>query len=288
MLRNSFLGVLGCLCFGCPGVEPTETGTSSGGEGGRSSTASSTGKGPGSGSTATSASTGMGGGGGSGGCDANLNADIYNCGECGRVCLDDDQVAMPVCKDGVCRSFCESGFVNITQPGTGPDDGCEAPGRRAFVTEQSMTVPQIGGIAGADLQCQTLADLHLLGGEWRAWLSDVTTNTSVAQRFTTVPVAPYMLLDATPIADSFEQLTTDLALAHAIDLTENLTLLLGGAIVWTGTTPAGLASGADCGGWMQNDGEVTVGSAAEVTAEWTELPMGGACNQMAHLYCFEQ
>lgn len=286
------MGVLACLSLGCPGVEPSETGTSSGsgagGEGGRSSTTSSTGKGTTS-SGETSTATGIGGE-GTGGCDPNpdLSKDIENCGACGRVCVHDDKVAVPRCVGGVCQSFCESGFVNITQPETGPDDGCETPGRRAFVTEEALTVPEIGGVMGADGHCQMIADTLKLGGQWRAWLSDAANASTVAQRFTILPPAPYMLLDFTPISDSFLQLTTVLALDHAINLTENLTTVMGAAAVWTGTTPAGLASGVDCSGWTNEDGEVTIGDANAVMAEWTQQQMPGGCAGAAQLYCFEQ
>jgi hypothetical protein len=289
--RTRWLGILACFSIGCPGVEPSETGTSAGagGEGGRSSTSNSGSTGQ-TGSSSTTTGTGMGGNGGAGGCDANpdLGTDINNCGECGRACVDDEQVASVHCKNGVCQSFCESGFVNMTQPETGPDDGCETPGRRAFVTEQAMTVPQIGGVTGADDRCQMIASTLKLGGQWRAWLSDEANASSVAQRFNTQPVAPYMLLDFTPIADSFTQLTTDFGLDHPIDLTENLNTVMGAAAVWTGTTPAGAASGADCNGWNEVDGEVTIGNAAVTTEEWTQQETNGSCGETAQLYCFEQ
>lgn len=288
-----WVGVLAVLSFGCPGVEPSETGTGagSGGEGGRASTTSSSGKGQGGGSSSSdtsSSGTNMGGDGGEGGgCNADLSTDVENCGECGRACVKDENVETPRCVDGVCQSFCKSGFVNITQPETGPDDGCEAPGRRAFVTEDSMTLQQIGGVAGADMRCQTIADSQKLGGEWRAWLSEEANTNAVAERFETQPAAPYMLLDFTLLADSFAQLTTDLALDHPIDLTESLTPVMATA-VWTGTTPAGLASGLDCNGWTTQNGEVTIGDAAAFTEEWTQQETSGSCADTAQLYCFEQ
>jgi hypothetical protein len=228
--------------------------------------------------------------GGSGGenCNADLSNDKNNCGECGRVCLHDAQVEKPICVDGVCQSFCQSGFVNITLPETGPDDGCESLGRRTFVTEQPIGVQQLGGVAGADDRCQLLADTLQLGGQWRAWLSEEDDTTSVAQRFTTEPEAPYMLLDFTIVSDSFAQLTTNLGLDHPINLTESLTPVATATSVWTGTTPAGLPSGLDCNGWTEIDGQVTIGNASAVTEEWTQAEQNGGCSQMARLYCFEQ
>lgn len=249
---------------------------------------SSTGKGQGSSSgISTGTGTGGEGEGGAGGCNADLNNDPENCGACGRACVDDDQVKEPRCIDGLCQSFCASGFVNITRPATGPDDGCEAPGRRAFVTEDLLSVAEIVDVMNADARCQMFANSQELGGKWRAWLSDASDMNTVAQRFDTQPDAPYMLLDFTLVAGSFAALTT-LGPDSPINLTESLTPVASPATVWTGTTPVGLASGLDCAGWTTENGQVTVGVPTATTEEWTQREPNGTCNGTAHLYCFEQ
>lgn len=288
-----WLGLLASFCFGCPGVEPSATGTGGGGaEGGSgggppATTSSSGGEG---GKAGGGASTGSSMGGmNEGGCGADLANDAENCGKCGRACLDDDQVALARCIDGVCKSFCESGFVNIDTPDTGPDDGCEAPGRRVFVTEEATTATAFGGVAGADERCQTLADLLKLGGKWRAWISDGEPSSSVAERFKTTPEAPYMLLDFTVIAGSWADLTTNLGLDHPIDLTENLLPPSGVDVaVWTGTTPAGQPSGAHCEAWTSPQVQANVGDLTQVTEEWTQQETTASCGGLARLYCFEQ
>lgn len=221
-----------------------------------------------------------------GGCTAELSNDVNNCGECGRGCLQNQRVKTPRCVEGVCKSFCRSGFVNIETPETGPDDGCEAPGRRAFVTEEATPATELGGVAGANDQCQVLADALELGGKWAAWLSEGTSESSPEQRFIRTPDAPYMLVDFTLVAASWEALVSG-SLLQAINLSENQTPFSNATAVWTGTTPLGLPTSAHCNGWSIADAEATVGHLVE-TAAWTQQEEPISCGESAHLYCFEQ
>src|SRR5262245_61095552 len=74
----------------------------------------------------------------------------------------------------------------------------------------------LGGIAGADAICQSLAHAADLPGTYRAWLSD--GNASPSTRFSR-STAPYTLVDGTLIAGNWNELTGG-ALQHAIDLAE--------------------------------------------------------------------
>lgn len=291
--RPLSLGLLACLCFGCPGVEPSATGSGAAGggpgdggaDGGRPPTGAG-GEDEGGGGDNTTAGSSAGGM-NEGGCTAELSTDPNNCGECGRVCLhDDERVKTPRCVDSVCKSFCRSGFVNIETPESGPDDGCEAKGRRAFVTEEATPAIQLGGVDEADDQCQLLADTLELGGKWAAWLSEGTSASSPEQRFIRTPDAPYRLLDFTLVAASWEALVSG-SLLQAIDLTENLMPFSKATAVWTGTTPLGLPTSAHCNGWSIADAEATVGQLVE-TAAWTQQEKPKSCGESAHLYCFEQ
>ncbi len=283
-----WLGLLTCFTLGCPGVEPTATGSGAagGGDGGRPATTSTGGFDDGGGGDTSTG--GHMGGMNVGGCSPDLSSDVEHCGECDRPCVDDDSVAVAQCKAGVCVSFCESGFVNMTMPETGPDDGCETPGRRVFVTEEAMTVGQLGGVAQADDRCQQLAVLHKLGGTWAAWLSDDTNTSPPEQRFNREPAAPYMLLNFTPVADSWEALVGD-ALLHQIDLTElQMPAASPGVAVWTGTSPLGQATAGHCTAWTNVDGQATVGDLTQLGPEWTQQEAPSSCGETARLYCFEQ
>ncbi|TSC66687.1 MAG: hypothetical protein CEO21_126, partial [Microgenomates group bacterium Gr01-1014_80] len=88
------------------------------------------------------------------------------------------------------------------------------------VFETSLTYDgNLGGLAGADSKCQTLADTSGRGGTWKAWLSDSAT--SVSSRFTHATVS-YKLLNGTTIANDWNNLTSGTILAP-INLTEILT-----------------------------------------------------------------
>lgn len=138
------------------------------------------------------------------------------------------------------------------------------------------------------MRCQTAVDALELGGQWKAWLSDGVISTTVAQRFTTTPAAPYMLLNFTPVADSWAALTTS-GPAHAIDMTENQVTLTNAVVkkVWTGTNPAGGGTLSDCSGWSNFSLVGTVGDLTQVNDGWTQAGPNG-CNEVARLYCFEQ
>src|SRR5690242_15690863 len=49
-------------------------------------------------------------------------------------------------------------------------DGGPLQSRRVFVTSKTYQ-GTLGGLAGADMECQKLADAANLGGTWMAWLS---------------------------------------------------------------------------------------------------------------------
>ena len=289
------LCLFACLCFGCPGVEPSTSGA--GGEGGDGVPTTTVGghdaaggAGGDGGSTGPKMG-GMGGGGGAGGCDADLDTSVENCGECGRKCVDDDSVEVARCVGGLCAPFCKSGFVDKTRPEMGPDDGCETPGRRVFVTEDVFAIAELEGVSNADMLCQTRADAKMLGGEWRVWLSEEDDSSSPSQRFTTAPAVPYMLLDFTTVAASFAALTSGkpVMLDQEIDLTElGLPPADPSEPVWTGTTSSGLASGNHCSQWTTAKDVATVGSTNLITAEWTEAETLAPCTGLARLYCFEQ
>jgi hypothetical protein len=288
------LGLAACFCLGCPGAEPSATGSGGAGSGGAPSGTSSSSSGEGAGGGSVSSSSGTGGM-NEGGCDSGELGDEKNCGACGRGCDKEGAVAAPKCVEGRCTSECDSGFVNITRPlAPAPDDGCERQGRRVFVTEMLYAVEDFGSVEGADDTCQALADGRDLGGTWRAWISD--SQSAVAERFTYEPLAPYLLLDGQPVAASWEALTStgdQSSLDRPIDLTETgaSAQALTNTAVWTGTRPNGFASESNCGDWAPDNqtAQGTTGDCSLSSSGWTvgASPRGCAGSE-ARLYCFEQ
>lgn len=194
-------------------------------------------------------------------------------------------VASVSCTAGVCDSTCNPGRLNLFLPEAfmGPDDGCESTVHRVFVTEATFS-SSFGGAVGADMRCQMAAGAAGLTGIWAAWISDVGSSPSV--RFNK-DLGPYILLDGTPVANDWLDLT-DGQLDHAIDLTETMQLTDTG--VWTGTRPNGAAAPAVdyCMNWSSPGGTTSFGFASSTDGSWTANPNDPGCDNILHLYCFEQ
>lgn len=280
-LLASALVVLG---FKCPGEDP-QLAPGGSDEGGGAS-------GPGGAGASGAGGAGASGAGGDGAgspCD-DVSSDPDNCGECGRSCSGFGVVDR-LCTNGFCASTCVGDRVNILKPAPpGMDDGCEALGRRVFVTDEFVDA-DMGGAVGGDLECQTAADLAGLGGTWMAWLSDSTTSPSM--RFNQASV-PYLRLDGTTIATGWTDLT-DAVLANPISVSElGFDLALrGDTEVWTGTwTDASGPLGGACADWTSTDPMLqdfpAVGNLSATGFEWTNVYLQECSRTNVHLYCFEQ
>jgi hypothetical protein len=104
--------------------------------------------------------------------------------------------------------------------------------RRVFVTSTVQTAA-LGGIAGADELCAAQAAGAELEGDFKAWLS--TISSSVSQRLAHSTV-PYVLVDGTTVASDWEDLV-DGALLAPINLDANGQVRTGDT--WTGTLATG-------------------------------------------------
>lgn len=197
------------------------------------------------------------------------------CGTGGSICKNPCQCSASVpCPEGLCCT------------GAGTCGACTV-----FVTSTKGT-GNIGGLAGADGECQRLANAVGLAGTYRAWLSDA--NTSVAARFIKA-TAPYILPGGQVVAANWADLTSG-NLRQVIDQTESGSPVTGtnqGAFrAWTNTTPTGDIGGASpngaCGNWTSVD-LVSEGNMGEIknATLWT---VGGfqQCSVESRLYCFQQ
>lgn len=222
------------------------------------------------------------------------------------------------CQDGCCTSkygrCVDPAQQSATQCGTGggicQSSGCTCNASRPCPTGQccgsggtcgtckvfasSTKGPgDIGGLAGADQECQRLATAAGLPGTYKAWLSD--SNTSAAARLTHATV-PYTLPGGETVASSWADLTSGGSLSHAIDQTESGEAVTGtnaGAFrAWTHTTANGGAGGSDpngvCANWTTDSGAPTgnFGNISSIT-QWT---VGGfqQCSVESRLYCLQQ
>jgi hypothetical protein len=151
---------------------------------------------------------------------------------------------------------------------------------------------KLGGYAGADATCQSLAGAVSLGGTWKAWVADGTSSPS--KRFTQATVA-YRLLDGTLVAANYAALTSGNNLSHAIDLDETGVSHAGDTVntskTWTGANHNGNLDVASCTNFTSNAAS-SVGEVGECNnaggGHWSQAVTNEPCNAMHHLYCFEQ
>ena len=240
-------------------------------------------------------------------CDADCS--VVECG---------DGVANPAafeeCDDGLESATCDADCT-LAECGDGQlsplageqcDDGnlsdnddcsseCQKLRRTIFVTSKLYT-GNLGGLAGADLQCQTLAENAGLPGIFLAWLSD--GDVTPASRFVKSTV-PYVTTNGSPVAQNWKDLT-DGMITHAVDTTESQgaapipAMGCGGGtkpVVWTNSLENGLAWAADgCGGWTSTAGQARLGHAKATSFAWSKFCEGQAasCAWQAALYCVEQ
>jgi cysteine-rich repeat protein len=254
--------------------------------------------------------------------------------DAGEQCDDDisctSQCTYPECGDGIvtapeqcddgnvvggdaCSQFCEVSICGDDYQAIGEkcedgnaDDGdgcsskCVRDALHVFVSSARFTGGDIGGLANADLLCQSLAADAELPGFYRAWLSDDAA--SPATRFAKSLTLPYIMrtgLVGGPIvvAESWVDLV-DGTLKSPIRVTEAGEMLSldesceeDEQVAWTGTSRSGgPGDGGDCDGWTSSAaassalaGRVGVGG-----PEWSEGCPAVACNQALRLYCVEQ
>jgi hypothetical protein len=144
----------------------------------------------------------------------------------------------------------------------------------------------LGGLAGADEQCQGLAEAAGLDGTFMAILSDSTT--SARERLGLS--GPVVLLDGTPVAAGPAGLW-DGTIRVPIQLTETSGRVLSD-VVWTGTDADGAAdrSRGFCGDWgSAPTGGAEAGRTDATDARWVSIYAAGpsthACHEPSRLYC---
>jgi hypothetical protein len=172
-----------------------------------------------------------------------------------------------------------------------------------FVTSGQYT-GDLGGLAGADVICQSTAEGAGLTGTYKAWLSDSTQGAAARM---THSMAAYVTLQGDVIAADWDDLV-DGQIAHPIDVDETGASSI--ALVWTGTDvdgspfPWGVGPATDrqCSNWTYDGPEYleglatlrgygVVGSSSETSGGWTadfSLPGSDECDRERSLYCVEQ
>ena len=163
--------------------------------------------------------------------------------------------------------------------------------KKIFLSSVTYT-GSLGGLAGADEKCQTLAQNAGLPGTFKAWLSDSVT---AAKDRLTHAIAPYKRVDGATVASNWDDIV-DGALTNPIYLTETGTLMGAGTSVWTNTDQDGSIHDPllnwHCANWTSNvasfKGHWGLSDGSD-NYLWTNFNMTPAtCDLQKRLYCVEQ
>jgi len=181
---------------------------------------------------------------------------------------------------------------------------CPIAPKRVFMTSQAFA-GNMGGLAGADGICQSLANKASLSGVYKAWLSDATS--SPATRFTH-SAGNYIEVDGTVLAADWSSITSGVMAHIDHDETGNVAtvaasggtgqggvLLFGDCGVWSNTKTNGTeflplsggpATAISCNDWSDSSGNRT----GEISSfSIIQFLCGTAgCDTLHPFYCFEQ
>lgn len=150
-----------------------------------------------------------------------------------------------------------------------------------FVSSALISGSALGGVAGADLKCNSLASAAGIPGTYRAWISVAGSN--AADRITSS--GPWYLVGGELVASTKAALVGG-TLKHGIDHDEkNVHAPAAEDRVWTGTAPDGTFDGPECGVWS-GGGQARVGEAEFSDGRWSSSTVE-SCGQVNRVYCFE-
>lgn len=159
--------------------------------------------------------------------------------------------------------------------------------KRVFVTSQTYS-GNLGGLAGADNKCQTLADAAIPGLTFKAWLSDSTTS---ADSRLTHSGLNYAMVNGTVIANGWADLT-DGTIDTVLNRDENGTVR-SIAPAWTNTASSAAIWSADpamtCNDWTDASSGMlgNIGITQFSDLNWTQYS-NNLCSSPIRLYCIEQ
>ena len=173
-------------------------------------------------------------------------------------------------------------------------------GKRVFVSSAfysyvSLTLPDGRPGDKADAQCQALASFASLNGTFTAWLPEPGRRSAWDR--SSRPAVPYVRIDGTVVADSFDALTSDQPLKAPIVLDEYGREISGNSSVWTNSFSNGdpvypldqlefksRAAGVAVGTATSTTPRLWGWASSESWSYTTIVPWGG----LARLYCFER
>jgi hypothetical protein len=154
-----------------------------------------------------------------------------------------------------------------------------------FVSSSTVVPGQLGGIAGADKECQRLATKASLPGNYHAWIS-VTGNEAKSR----MSAGGWVRTDGRPFAKNLAALAT--VIGQPVYYPPRLDEMgndLGNNHIYvaTGGNVDGTALGSQCNGYTSLSGGLYVGDAATGSGYWAMRQLDSVgCGGSYHLYCF--
>ncbi len=156
-----------------------------------------------------------------------------------------------------------------------------------FVTS-TLSEGDLGGLEGADMECNVLAENAGLPGEFVAWLS--TASVDAVERLTGYD-GPWFNTNGGLVAASLADLTHGV-LHDSIGFDEEgLIHNTGTDAAWTGTLPDGTGGGAYCGDWtsgLAGDSGVRGSMFILSDGRWTDEDTDPCNVSDSRTYCFEK
>lgn len=164
-------------------------------------------------------------------------------------------------------------------------DECDIDRSNIVFVSSSSSSGNLGGLAGADAECQRLAEDANLAGTYRAWLSAPGAAAPIHAPTRIPGGGPFVLVNgdlvATNVSDFIDRDGPDIAL--------NVTQwnAARSTSVWTGTTAGGTYGGLACSVWNTTTATGIVGTTTSHAADWTDTGAAATCSTSAALYCFQ-
>ncbi|MBL4635024.1 MAG: DUF1554 domain-containing protein [Kofleriaceae bacterium] len=159
--------------------------------------------------------------------------------------------------------------------------------KKVFVSS-STSGGNLGGLAGADAQCQTLANEAGLGGTYVAWLSDADKD--AVDRLT--GEGPWVRVDGEQVAASKTDLVDIFSnLDNGIWLDESGNFLASDRI-WTGTNAGGQyieSIGDNCSAWTSDamGQQARIGRVGATNKDWTSASFTSCDQTGSRIICLE-
>jgi hypothetical protein len=171
--------------------------------------------------------------------------------------------------------------------GGGTGGGSTSGDHYVFITT-AIYRGNLGGLSGADTICTSAAQAGGLGGSWKAWLSDGTTN--AIDRIN--DVGPWYLVGTSTkvFTDKANLMTQPLVEIRTTE--KGMPVPVNGnhlVLSWTATQTGGTHGTSHCLSWTsQSFNDNGAYGLATPANEWTDASATIGCNQLLHLYCLQQ